>query len=152
MLHANNNGFMVPNPEIESHNRLWRKSKMASHAGILATARFICEKHVNWGKLLLTSITIRPTGLSSAVMSKKTRSKPIFSAAAANPRAGNAKDDRLGRAVAPKWLKWLKVESIDSRQIDLNAMFECCYTSEIDFKQLNLSLLDSNSACIGFFG
>lgn len=70
----------------------------------------------------LTSITMRPTGLSSAVMSKKTRGSAIFLAAAAKLRRSVSRDGRLGRAVAPKWLGCLKVESIDSRQIDLNAI------------------------------
>lgn len=70
----------------------------------------------------LTSITMRPTGLSSAVMSKKTRGRPISLAAAAKLRRSVSNDERLGRAVAPKWLGCLKVESIDSRQIDLNAI------------------------------
>jgi len=70
----------------------------------------------------LTSITMRPTGLSSAVMSKKTRGSAMFLAAAAKLRRSVSKDGRLGRAVAPKWLECLKVESIDSRQIDLNAI------------------------------
>ncbi|KYN23384.1 hypothetical protein ALC57_04258 [Trachymyrmex cornetzi] len=65
---------------------------------------------------------MRPTGLSSAVMSKKTRGSAMFSAAAAKLRRSVSKDGRLGRAVAPKWLDCLKVESIDSRQIDLNAI------------------------------
>lgn len=43
-------------------------------------------------------------------------------AAAAKLRRSVLKDGRLGRAVAPKWLDCLKVESIDSRQIDLNAI------------------------------
>ncbi|TGZ47140.1 Uncharacterized protein DBV15_06103 [Temnothorax longispinosus] len=66
---------------------------------------------------------MRPTGLSSAVMSKKTRGSAMFPAAAAILRRSVSWDGRLGRAVAPKWLDCLKVESIDSRQIDLNAIF-----------------------------
>jgi len=65
---------------------------------------------------------MRPTGLSSAVMSKKTRGSAMSLAAAAKLRRSASKDERLGRAVAPKWLDCLKVESIDSRQIDLNAI------------------------------
>lgn len=78
---------------------------------------------VNARVFRLTSITMRPTGLSSAVMSKKTRGSAISLAAAAKLRRSVSKDGRLGRAVAPKWLDRLKVESIDSRQIDLNAIF-----------------------------
>lgn len=100
---------------------------MANHAGIPMVTRLRSEKHINCEQFLLTSITMRPTGLLSADMSKKTRGRPIFSATAAKFRASTAKDERLGRAVAPKWLEWLKVESIDSRQIDLNAMFKACY-------------------------
>lgn len=100
---------------------------MANHAGIPTTTHLRSENHINRAQFSLTSITMRPTGLLSAVMSKKTRGRLIFSATVAKLRASNAKDDRLGRAVAPKWLKWLKVESIDSRQIDLNAMFKLCY-------------------------
>lgn len=70
----------------------------------------------------LTSITMRPTGLSSAVISKKTRGSAMFFAAEANSRASVTKDGRLGRAVATKWLDRPKVESIDNRQIDLNAI------------------------------
>jgi len=70
----------------------------------------------------LTSITMRPTDLSSAVMSKKTRGSTMFLAAVAKLRRSVSKDGRLGRAVAPKWLNCMKVESIDSRQIDLNAI------------------------------
>lgn len=70
----------------------------------------------------LTSITMRPTDLSSAVISKKTRGRPISLAAAAKLRTSVTRDVRAVRAVAPKWLGCLKVESIDSRQIDLNAI------------------------------
>lgn len=65
---------------------------------------------------------MRPIGLSSAMTSKKTRGKLIFLATLAKSRTNVRKDGRLGRAVARKWLVWLKVESIDSRQIDLNAI------------------------------
>lgn len=75
-------------------------------------------------------MTIRPTGLRSAVMSKKTRGRPIFSAAAAKFFTNDAKDGLLRRAVAPKWFEWLKVESIDSRQIDANAIFTFVITQK----------------------
>lgn len=65
---------------------------------------------------------MRPIGLSSATTSKKTRGKLIFLASLAKSRTNVRKDGRLERAVARKWLVWLKVESIDSRQIDLNAI------------------------------
>lgn len=52
----------------------------------------------------------------------------MFLAAAAKLRRSVSKDGRLGRAVAPKWLDCLKVESIDSRQIDLNAILSLLET------------------------
>lgn len=98
---------------------------MAKHAGITRarSRRTVgrCNAVIAY-KFRLTSITMRPTGLSSAVMSKKTRGSAMSLAAAAKFLKSVSKDGRLGRAVAPKWLNCLKVESIDSRQIDLNAI------------------------------
>lgn len=74
-------------------------------------------------------MTMRPTGLLSAVMSKKTRGRPIFLAAAsASVLTELTRLLRLVRAptadcAACRFAR-LKVESIVSRrQIDANAMF-----------------------------
>lgn len=93
---------------------------MAGREGARSDER--CSADITPRLFRLTSITMRPTGLSSAVMSKKTRGSAMSLAAAAKLRRSVSEDGRLGRAVAPKWLDCLKVESIDSRQIDLNAI------------------------------